>query len=69
MRVALYVSRSQFADILGAMRQWLDSRKCPEVRFETATEAGVILVSIELPSVALAEAFRQTFASDWQAAA
>jgi hypothetical protein len=69
MRVALYVSRSEFADILGAMRQWLDNHKCPEVRFETATEAGTILLSIELPSVALAEGFRQAFASDRQAAA
>ena len=69
MRVALYVRRSEFADILGAMRQWLDNHKCPEVRFETATEAGAILVSIELPSVDMAEAFRQTFASDRQAAA
>ena len=69
MRVTLYVSRFQFADKLGAMRQWLDSHKCPEVRFETATEAGDILLSIELPSVALANSFRQSFACDRQAAA
>ena len=61
MRVALRVSRSQFPDMLGAMREWLDSHKCPEVRFETATEAGAILISIELPSVAMAMAFLQAF--------
>ena len=43
------------------MREWLDSHKCPEVRFETATEASAILISIELPSVTLAVAFLQAF--------
>ena len=66
MRVTLYVSRFQFADILGAMRQWLDSHKCPEVRFETATEASGILISIELPSVTLGDSFPQAFESDRQ---
>ena len=61
MRVTLYVSRSEFADKLGAMREWLDRHKCPEVRFETATEAGAIQVSIELPSAALAAAFLRAF--------
>ena len=50
MRVALYVTRGEFANTLGEMREWLDSHKCPDGRFETATKAGVILISIELPS-------------------
>ena len=61
MRITLYVDRSEFADKLGAMREWLDSQKFPEVRFETATEANAILISIELPSVALGVAFLQAF--------
>jgi hypothetical protein len=61
MRIALHVSRSEFADTLGAMREWLDSHKCPEIRFETATEAGTILINIDLPSVALGVTFLQAF--------
>ena len=61
MRVTLCVSRSVFADRLGAMREWLDSQKCPEVRFETSADADVILIKIELPSVDLAVAFLQAF--------
>jgi hypothetical protein len=61
MRVALHVSRSEFPDMLGAMREWLDSHKCPELRFETATDEGAILIRIDLPSVAMAVDFLQAF--------
>ena len=61
MRIALHVSRSEFADTLGAMREWLDSHKCPEARFETTTESGIIIIRTELPSVALAVAFLRAF--------
>ena len=61
MRVNIYVSRAAFADTLGAMREWLDARHCPESRFETAAEGDMILLSIELHDAAMEAALRLAF--------
>lgn len=59
--VQVRVTRTDFADMLGAMRAWLDRNNRPLVRFETATEGGDILVNVQFDDDALAETFRQHF--------
>ena len=68
MQVEFRVPRNSFAASLGDMREWLDNRKCPPVRFETSDEGAAVRIRIELPNESLAEAFRQTFdpVSSWQ---
>jgi hypothetical protein len=61
MQVQVTVSRTAFADALGAMREWLDCHGCPDLRFETATQGDGILISIDFSDDGLAAAFRQTF--------
>ena len=61
MRLNIYVGRVEFADTLGAMREWLDAHHCPESRFETAAEGDMILLSIELRDAAMRAAFRLAF--------
>jgi hypothetical protein len=59
--VQVCVPRADFANALGTMREWLDNRKCPAVRFETAAEGDAVRIALDFPSESLAEAFRQEF--------
>ena len=59
--IQVLVPRPAFADTLGAMRNWLDQHGRPLVRFETASEADVIVMRVQFEEDALAEAFRQHF--------
>jgi hypothetical protein len=61
MRIQVYVNRSDFAETLGAMREWLDTRRCPPVKFETTAEGDLIRVGIGFPASAIAEDFRRKF--------
>jgi hypothetical protein len=61
IRIQVYVSRSDFAETLGAMREWLDTRRCLPVKFETAADGDLIRVSIGFPAGAIAEDFRLEF--------
>jgi len=54
-------NRVDFPNILGAMRQWLDSHKRPLVRFETEGEDGAITIKVQFDANELAEEFRQSF--------
>jgi hypothetical protein len=59
--VQVSVSRTSFADTLGAMRAWLDRHNRPLVRFETATEDDTIVIRVQFDDDALGDAFRQDF--------
>jgi hypothetical protein len=59
--VQVSVSRTGFADMLGAMRSWLDRHSRPLVRFETATEDDTILIRVQFDDDALGDAFGQEF--------
>jgi hypothetical protein len=63
MRVVyVRVPRSDFADKLGEMREWLDSHSRPLVRFETASGDGdTNMISAQFDGDDLAELFRQEF--------
>lgn len=54
-------NRVDFPNILGAMRQWLDSHKRPLVRFEAEGEDGAITIKVQFDANELAEEFRQSF--------
>jgi hypothetical protein len=56
--------RADFAATLGKMRNWLDARGRPLVRFETSTEGDSILLRVTFDSDALAEEFLQDFGGD-----
>jgi hypothetical protein len=59
--VQVTVGRAAFADMLGAMRAWLDRNNRPLVRFETATEADTIIIKVQFDDDALGDAFREEF--------
>ena len=63
MRVAeVRVVRAGFADVLGAMREWLDRNDRPLAHFETeANDVGLITIKVRFDSDDLAELFRQAF--------
>ena len=59
--VEVRVSRAAFADVLGAMRAWLDRNNRPLVRFSTTSEDDMIIIRVEFDADDLGEAFRQEF--------
>lgn len=61
--VEVRVVRTAFADILGAMREWLDRYDSPGlVQFETKADAGGgIIIKTQFDSHDFAERFRQAF--------
>ena len=59
--VQVSVSRAEFADTLGAMRNWLDHNNRPLVRFDTATEGETIIIKVQFEDDAVGEAFRDEF--------
>ena len=64
MRVAeVRVVRAGFADVLGAMREWLDRNDRPLAHFETEADenGGVITIKARFESDDLAELFRLAF--------
>ena len=63
MRVVhLLVRRTDFARMLGEMREWLDRNDRPFVRFETkGAEPGTINVRVHFDGDDLAERFRKAF--------
>ena len=64
MRVAeVRVVRASFADVLGAMREWLDRNDRPLAHFETEADenGGVITIKARFESDDLAELFRRAF--------
>jgi hypothetical protein len=64
MRVAeVRVVRAGFADVLGAMREWLDRNDRPLAHFETeADDSGsIITIKVRFESDDLAELFRGAF--------
>jgi hypothetical protein len=64
MRVAeVRVVRAGFADVLGAMREWLDRNDRPLAHFETEADenGGVITIKARFESDDLAELFRRAF--------
>ena len=64
MRVAeVRVVRASFADVLGAMREWLDRNDRPLAHFETEADenGGVITIKARFESDDLAELFRGAF--------
>jgi hypothetical protein len=63
MRVVhVRVYQANFAEILGAMREWLDRNNCRVGRFETeAGEGGGIIVKAQFDDDLLAELFQREF--------
>jgi hypothetical protein len=64
MRVAeVRVVREGFADVLGAMREWLDRNDRPLAHFETEADenGGVITIKARFESDDLAELFQRAF--------
>jgi hypothetical protein len=60
--VEIMVSVATFGDVLGAMRDWLDRKKCGPVKFETATEVpGSVRMRLEFDQPGFAEAFQERF--------
>ena len=60
MRVVhVRVSRADFADKLGEMREWLDRQNSPLVRFETAGDGDTINILVQFDGDDLAEQFGQ----------
>lgn len=59
--VHVRVSRAEFADKLGEMREWLDRQHRPLVRFETESDSDGIIIKTEFDTDDLAELFRQDF--------
>lgn len=59
------ITRSSFADTLGAMRDWLDRNPTGPVKFETASEeSGAILIRVEFGRDDLAQEFAARFPSE-----
>ena len=68
MRVVhVRVSQVDFAEILAAMREWLDRKNCRLERFETAAgeEGGSITVKAQFNDDLLAEQFRGEFQGNY----
>lgn len=61
--VSVRARRAEFTDVLGQMREWLDSNGRPLVRFETTGDADTVLISVHFDDDALADAFTQQFAA------
>jgi len=64
MRVAeVRVVRAGFADVLGAMREWLDRNDRPLAHFETEADenGGIITIKARFENTDLAELFRRAF--------
>jgi hypothetical protein len=59
--VHVRVPRPDFAETLGKMREWLDRRNRPLVRFETEAVADTITIKVQFDSDDLAEQFRGAF--------
>jgi hypothetical protein len=56
------VVRAGFADVLGAMREWLDRNDRPLAHFETEADDGsIITIKVRFDRDDLAELFRQAF--------
>ena len=45
--VQVRVTRPEFADTLGAMREWLDRHSRPLVRFETTADRTAITIKVQ----------------------
>lgn len=61
--VEVHVARTGFANVLGAMRDWLDHNGAGPVKFETATQdSGTILVRVEFGQDEPAREFATAFA-------
>jgi hypothetical protein len=68
MRVVhVRVDRTGFAQVLSAMREWLDRKNCRLERFETAAgeEGGSITVKAQFNDDLLAEQFRGEFQGNY----
>jgi hypothetical protein len=68
MRVVhVRVSQVDFAEILAAMREWLDRDNCWLERFETEAGDGgsVIIIKAQFPDDDLAEPFRRDFQGNY----
>jgi hypothetical protein len=63
--VQVRVTRPEFADTLGAMREWLDRHSRPLVRFETAADENAIIVKVQFDADDLAHMFRRDFNGDY----
>ena len=59
--IEVKASRASFADTLGSMRLWLDNRRSPLVRFETASQDGIVLIKVSFEDDGLADEFRREF--------
>ena len=67
MRVVhVRVSQVDFAEILAAMREWLDRNNCWLERFETeAGDGGSVIVKAQFADDDLAELFRREFEGNY----
>jgi hypothetical protein len=67
MRVVhVRVDRTDFAQILSAMREWLDCKNCRLGRFETeAGDGDGIIVKAQFDDGLLAEQFRREFQGNY----
>jgi hypothetical protein len=64
--VHVRVSQVDFAEILAAMREWLDRNNCLLEEFETeAGDGGSIIVKAQFAEDDLAEQFRREFQGDY----
>jgi hypothetical protein len=67
--VQVRVTRPEFADTLGAMREWLDGHSRPLVRFETTADENAIIVKVQFDADDLAHLFRRDFNGDYDGGA
>jgi len=59
------ILRASFANMLGAMRDWLDNNATGPVKFETASEGGgTILIRVEFTRDEQAQDFAARFPTD-----
>jgi hypothetical protein len=59
--IEVKASRASLTDTLGSMRLWLDNRRSPLVRFETASLDGIVLIKVSFEDDGLADEFRREF--------
>ena len=58
--------RTDFAQILSAMREWLDRKNCRVERFETeAGDGGSVIIMAQFDDDLLAELFRREFQGNY----
>jgi hypothetical protein len=59
MIVEIPTNAAELADMMSAMRDWLDRNHCTPVHFET--KSHIVLIRVEFNEAADAEAFRLAF--------